>query len=399
VTVPARRSATRRTPEPGHYGHGVPKLVVLLEQLLAPVPGGTGRYSRELAAALAATAPAGWTVGSAIARHADPSVAIISGVEGPQLLPLPRRALAAAWESGVPLWPGGDTVHAPTPLAPPGPSRGRELVVTVHDTVPWTHPEALTRRGAGWHRRMISRAARRADAVVVPTAAVGADLPRHVPCQAPVHVVGEGVAAALSCLPDDAGAIATRLDLPPWYVLAIGTLEPRKGIGTLLAALAVPGAPTLPVVLAGQPGWGHLDPAELASNAGLDPVRVRVLGRITDPELAVVLHRAAVLAAPSLAEGFGLPVLEAMAAGVPVVHSDAPALVEVAGGAGVTVPRGDPGALATALRAVLSDARKARAMTAAGRRRAEQFSWERTARRVWSVHVELHRSRTRAVIS
>ncbi len=377
----------------------VPKLVVLLEQLLAPVPGGTGRYSRELTAALAQTAPPGWTVGSAIARRADPTPAIIPGVEGPHLLALPRRALIAAWDCGVPLWPGGDTVHAPTPLAPPGPGRGHQLVVTVHDTVPWTHPETLTPRGRSWHRRMIERAARRADALVVPTAAVAHDLPRHVPCQAPLHVVGEGVSAAVVRLPADAGVIATRLGLPPRYVLAVGTLEPRKGIATLLAALATPQAPDLPVVLAGPPGWGRLDPAELARNTGLDPARVHTLGRITDPELAVVLHRAVVLAAPSLAEGFGLPVLEAMAAGVPVVHSDAPALVEVAGGAGLTVPRGDPEALAAALRVVCRDARKAQAMITAGRRRAEQFSWQRAAQRVWSMHVELRRARTPSVIS
>ncbi|MDQ3762090.1 MAG: glycosyltransferase family 4 protein [Actinomycetota bacterium] len=377
----------------------MPKLVVLLEQLLAPVPGGTGRYSRELTAALAATAPAGWTVGGAVARHADPTPAVIPGVEGPHLLPLPRQALATAWDFGVPLWPGGDTVHAPTPLAPPGPRRGRELVVTVHDTVPWTHPDGLTRRGAGWHRRMIERAARRADALVVPTAAVADDLLRHVPCQARVHVVGEGATAAVARLPEAAAGIANRLRLPPRYVLTVGTLEPRKGIDTLLAALAEPHAPDLPLVLAGQPGWGRLDPTTLARQSGLDPARVHVLGRITDPELAVVLHGAAVLAAPSRAEGFGLPVLEAMAAGVPVVHSDAPALVEVAGGAGVAVKRNDPAALAAALQAVLSDAGKAQAMIAAGRRRVEQFSWERTARRVWSVHVELHASRPRTVIS
>jgi len=377
----------------------VPKLVVLLEQLLAPVPGGTGRYSRELTAALAATAPAGWTVGSAVARHADPTPAIIPGVEGPRLLPLPRQALVAAWDSGVPLWPGGDAVHAPTPLAPPGPRRGCELVVTVHDTVPWTYPDGLTRRGVGWHRRMVERAARRADALVVPTAAVAQDLPRHVPCPARVYVVGEGVTAAVTHLPVQAAGIATRLGLPPRYVLAVGTLEPRKGIETLLAALAAPHAPDLPVVLVGQPGWGRLEPAALARRSGLDPARVHLLGRITDQELAVVLHGAAVLAAPSLAEGFGLPLLEAMAAGVPVVHSDVPALVEVAGGVGVTVQRNDVGALAAALRAVLSDPGAAQAMSAAGRRRAQQFSWERTARRVWSMHVELRHCRTRRVTS
>ena len=378
---------------------GVPKLVVLLEQLLAPVPGGTGRYSRELAAALAATVPAGWTVASAVARHADPTPAMIPGVEGPHVLPLPRRALVAAWEAGVPLWPGGDTVHAPTPLAPPGPRRGCDLVVTVHDTVPWTHPDGLTRRGVNWHRRMIGRAAHQAGALVVPTAAVAGDLPRHVPCQARVHVVGAGVSPAVARPPEEAAEIATQLGLPPRYVLAVGTLEPRKGIDTLLAALAVPEAPDLPVVLAGPPGWGRVDPAALARQSGLDPGRVHVLGRISDPELAVVLHRAAVLAAPSRAEGFGLPVLEAMAAGVPVVHSDAPALVEVAGGAGVTVRRNDPAALAAALRAVLSDSGQTQTMIAAGRRRAQWFTWEATARRVWSVHVELHRKPSRRVPS
>ena len=403
----------------------MPKLVVLLEQVLAPVPGGTGRYSRELAAALAATAPSGWTVGSAVARHADPDPAMIPGVEGPRLLPLPRRALIAAWDSGVPLWPGGDAVHAPTPLAPPGPRRGRDLVVTVHDTEPWTHPDGLTRRGVGWHRRMIARAARRAGALVVPTAAVAADLPRHVPCRAGVHVVGAGVSATVgSPLVGEPGVgepagepgvgepvvgepgvdgagerreaelIAARLDLPPRYVLAVGTLEPRKGIDTLVAALAEPNAPGLPVLLAGQPGWGRVDPADLARRAGVDPARVRVLGRISDAELGVVLHRATVLAAPSQAEGFGLPVLEAMAAGVPVVHSDAPALVEVAGGAGEMFVRNDPAGLATALRTVLADRAKSEGMIAAGRRRARQFTWERTARRVWSVHLALYRARS-----
>ena len=256
--------------------------MVLLEQLLAPVPGGTGRYSRELTRALAATAPTGWTVGSAIARHADPTAAVLPGVEGPTVLPLPRRALIAAWESGVPLWPGGDTVHAPTPLAPPGPRRGRGLVVTVHDTVPWTHPETLTRRGARWHRRVIGRAARRAGALVVPTAAVAAELPRYLPHPARmgvvgrmhvvgrIHVVGEGVTPEVTTAPEPrcADEIAARLDLPPRYVLAIGTLEPRKGIDVLLDALASPGGPDVSLVLVGQRGWGGVDPRPRRGGSG-----------------------------------------------------------------------------------------------------------------------------------
>ncbi len=346
----------------------MPQLVVLAEQLLAPVPGGTGRYTRELAAALAATAPPGWTVTGVVSRHPDVRAAVIPGVEGPEVLPLPRRALIAAWEHGIPYWPGGDSVHAPTPLAPPG---GR-VVVTVHDAVPWTHPETLTRRGVAWHRKVIARATARAGAVVVPTRAVAGDLARHAPGAAPVHVIGHGVTA----WPEEA-----RIALPERYVLAIGTLEPRKGLEFLVEATRGSG---IPLVLIGPRGWGEVD---------ADAPHVRVLGRLEDTELVYALRRAAVLVVPSLAEGFGLPLLEAMAAGVPVVHSDAPALVEVAGGAGLVTPRGDVGALTAAIRSVVDDRTAAARMVSAGLRRAEAFSWEKAARDTWNAHLELRRQR------
>jgi glycosyltransferase involved in cell wall biosynthesis len=182
-----------------------------------------------------------------------------------------------------------------------------------------------------------------------------------------VHVAGHGVAKAL-----EHGE--TALDLPERYVLAVGTIEPRKGIDVLIEAMD---ELDVPLVLAGQPGWGGVE---------LDSAKVRVLGRLPDSDLAAVLRRATVLAAPSLAEGFGLPVLEAMAAGVPVVHSDAPALVEVAGGAGRCVPRGDAKALAAALREVLFSPNLASSLAAAGRARSADFSWKRAAEAVWSVH-------------
>ncbi|TNC20822.1 glycosyltransferase family 4 protein [Amycolatopsis alkalitolerans] len=334
----------------------MPELVVIAEQLLAPVPGGTGRYTAELLRALAATAPPGWEVTGVVARHDV-------GVEGVRMLPLSPRALVGAWQLGLRYWPGGDAVHATTPLAPP---RGR-VSVTVHDTVPWTHPETLTPRGVAWHRAMIRRAARRARGLVVPTRAVAEDLRRWVPVRVPVHVAGHGVAPALATGVDVP-------DLPGRYVLAVGTLEPRKGVDVLLDAMA---ELDVPLVLVGQPGWGGV-------SVRRDGVDVRVLGRLPDAELATVLRQAGVLAAPSLAEGFGLPVLEALAAGVPVVHSDAPALVEVAGGAGVCVPRGDAKALAAALREVLSSPRPE--LVAAGRARAAEFSWERAAEAVWAIH-------------
>ncbi|HJP74860.1 MAG TPA: glycosyltransferase family 1 protein [Pseudonocardiaceae bacterium] len=372
----------------------MPQLVVLAEQLLAPVPGGTGRYTRELLTALAAHAPEGWTVSSAVAKHSDPSPAVLPGVDGPRVLKLGPKILAAAWQRGFSFWPGGDAVHATTPLAPPGPKRGRSLVVTVHDTVPWTHPETLTKHGVAWHRAMISRAAERASAIVVPTNAVAAELTQHAPGTARVHVIGHGVPKALTEPFDEEGAgrIRRRLGLPAQFVLAIGTVEPRKGLDVLIEAMARPTAPELPLVVVGQPGWGGVNLSSLAANRGLPADRLLVLGKVTDAELAVVLRAASVLVVPSLAEGFGLPLLEGMAVGVPVVYSDAPALIEVAGGTGVMVRRNDSAQLANALRNVFADPARTEVRVAAAAARAAKFSWAGTARSVWNIHLELYQA-------
>jgi len=364
---------------------------VLTEQLLAPVPGGTGRYTRELVTAMAESIPPTWTVACVTATHRDLSAADVPDVAGPRALPLPRRTLTALWERGVHLWPGGDALHAPTPLAPPAPRRGRCLVVTVHDTVPFTHPETLTRRGAAWHQAMIKRAAMRANAVVVPTVAVAEDLARHAPGPATVAVVPHGVPDVFLAEVAPAQAEATRaeLELPDSYVLAVGTVEPRKGLDVLIEAMAKPYAPDLPLVVVGPRGWGEVDLTALAAEHGLAPGRLRVLGRISDIDLAVVLRQAAVLAAPSRAEGFGLPVLEALAVGTPVVHTDVPALVEVAGDAGVPVPRDDAKTLAATLQAVLEDGPGTRRRVAQGQLRASAFTWEHAAAELWRLHTRL----------
>jgi len=361
------------------------RVAVVVEQVLAPVPGGTGRYARELAAALAATAPTGGEVTGWTAWHRDAGPARIGGVGGPRRLPLPRRGLVAAWERGVGPAPRADLVHAPTPLAPP--RRGSPLVVTIHDAVPWTHPETLTARGVAWHRRAAALAARHADRIVVPTRAVADELASVLPGLGDrVSVIGEGTTHALAGQPQDADERAGRLRLPgAGYLLSLATLEPRKGLDVLLAALAHPDAPDLPLLLVGQPGWGGVDPLAEAHRLGLAVDRVRTLGRLDDADLAVVLHRATALAAPSRAEGFGLPVLEAMAAGVPAVTSDAPALVEVGGGATVVVPRDDPAALAAALARVTGPDVWER-HSAAGRARAAHYSWSESARALWTLY-------------
>ncbi len=365
------------------------RLGVVVEQLLGPVPGGTGRYTYELAAALALTAPTGASVAGFVAWHRDLDPGRVTGVSGPRRLPVGRRPLAVCWERGLGPAPRGvDVVLAPTLLAPP--RRGRPLLVAVHDAVPWTHPQTLTPRGVSFHRRAGRRAAAQADALLVPTSAVAAELADHLRLRpGSVHVVGEGVSAAVGAPPVDTAARARRLGLPAVYLLAVATLEPRKGLDVLLTALADPAAPDLPLVIVGQPGWGGVDLGAAAASAGLPPSRVRELGRLDDPDLATVLHGATALAAPSRAEGFGLPVLEAMAAGVPVVSSDVPALAEVADGATLLVPVNDAHALALALHRICTDSGLRQRLIDAGQVRAATFTWASAATRVWSIARDL----------
>lgn len=363
------------------------RVTLLLEQALAPVPGGTGRYSLGLAAALARTAGPADTVSGAVAWHRTIGRARVDGVQGPSRLALPRRPLALAWSTPVlrrwaPAPQRADLVHAPTLLVPP--RRGKRLVVTIHDAVPWTHPETLTPRGVQWHRQMAELAVRDADRIVVPTQAVAAQLAQVIPGLAPqqVHVIPPGVTTALL---RPVGRAAAPSGLPDRYLLSLATLEPRKGLDVLLEALARPEAPDLPLVVVGQPGWGGVDLAEQARRHGIGH-RVIELGRLPDAQLAGVLAAATALVMPSRAEGFGLPVLEAMAAGVPAITSDDPALVEVGGDATAVAARGDAVSLAATLARVCGDDALRGRMAAAGLVRAQAFDWEVCARRLWALY-------------
>jgi glycosyltransferase involved in cell wall biosynthesis len=169
------------------------------------------------------------------------------------------------------------------------------------------------------------------------------------------------------------------------YVLFVGTVEPRKGIDVLLAAhdaLRRQGHPDLRLVIAGPPGWGE--------TPALDGPGVVAPGRIDEATLDALYRGAAVLAVPSRSEGFGLPALEAMARGCPVVASQAGALPEVVGDAGLLVAPGDPEALATALARILSDDSLAASLGAAGHRRAATFTWSAcTAAHLAAYHAAL----------
>ena len=376
-------------------------LRVVVDQLLAPVPGGIGRYAEGLTRELVSTAPRGCEVVGVVAAHPraerERLAELLPGLARVESTLLGRRELSLAWQAGAVGRSARGMVHATSLLAPlVGHDRvnepGTQTVVTIHDTVPWTHPETLTPRGVNWHRAMTRRAVRYADAVVVPTHAVADELAERYRFGDRLRVVGGAVSPGLA-LPDDADAVADDLDLPERYVLSVGTLEPRKGLEPLVRAMAHPDAPEIPLLVVGPAGWGDVRVADLAERAGLPPERVRTLGFVSDAQLAVLQQRASVFVFPSLAEGFGLPVVEAMHFGTPVIVSDAPALVEVAADAAVVVPRDDPEhypeRLAQAIFQVTADLELSTRLGIAGLDRVRAFSWRDSADKVWQLHADI----------
>lgn len=376
-------------------------LRVIVDRILGPTPGGIGRYTEELTRELIRTAPFGCEVSGIVASSPESDYETIQ-----MLLPglaelyksaLERRELQLAWQHGFTRLPGKGMVHAPSLFAPLSRhdrlnNEGDQTVVTVHDVIPWTHPDTLSPRRVAWYKAMAKRAHKYADAVVVPTHTVAAQLGEILDFGDRIRVIGGAVSSKLT-VPVDPDVRAARLELPDRYILSVGTLEPRKGVAALIRAMAEPELAGVPLLIAGPEGSGELDVDAVAAEAGLGEGRVRSLGYLADADLAVALDRASVFAFPSLAEGFGLPVVEAFHFGTPVVHSDDPAVVEVAAGAGVTVKRDDaegyPRRLAEAIRTVLDDPRLAERMRFSGLDRAKNFSWRDSAEKVWQLHADL----------
>jgi glycosyltransferase involved in cell wall biosynthesis len=363
-----------------------------------PSPGGVGRYTAKLVVNLVAL---GVEVRPVVARHTPEEVGAawaefdLGSVPRPEVLRLPRPALYDAWHllDWPPLSrdPGVDVVHAPSLAVPP--RRGKPLVVSVHDAAPWLFPESFTKRGRWFHHLGARAAAGRADRLITGTEAAADELRAHTSLPAErLRVVPYGVDHPYSEPdPEQVWDLLNQhhLENTP-YVLWVGSLEPRKGVGALVAAMVhvVRKETAAVLVLAGYPGWQNQALIPAADRAQLGPA-LRQLGRLAEPELQALYAGATVFAFPSLHEGFGLPVLEAMAAGVPVVASDIPPVREVAGDAAVLVAPGDPTAWAEALSEVLGSPSRQADLAGAGRRRAAAFSWERTARQTLRIYEEL----------
>jgi glycosyltransferase involved in cell wall biosynthesis len=376
-------------------------LRVIVDQIVAPIPGGIGRYTEELTRELIRTAPRGCHVSGIVSSSPESDYELIEtvlpGLEGLFKSALARRELELAWQHGFTRLPGSGMIHATGLFAPLFKhdrvnSVGEQIAVTIHDTIPWTNPEALSSRRLGWYKAMVKRAHRYADAVVVPTHTVASQLAEIHDFGDRVRVIGGAVSSKLT-LPVDPDVRAARLELPERFILSVGTLQAHKGIAQLIRAMAAPELDGYTLLIAGPEGSEGLDVAGIAAEAGLAEGRVRALGYLADADLAVALDRASVFVFPSLAEGFGLPMIEAFNFGTPVVHSDAPAVLEVSAGAGLAVAR-EPAEsysarLAEAVASVASDPARAERMGFAGRDRARTFSWKDSAEKVWQLHADL----------
>lgn len=356
-------------------------MAVTVEQCWQPVPGGSGTYVVELTHALASLAP-GRVVGVA-ARHGGPAPLDWRPGVPVRHSRLPRRVLYDAWQHlpaprAERLVGGADVVHATTWAVP---ATRRPLVVTVHDLAFLHDPTHFTGRGNAWFRRALEQTRRAADVVVVPSESTAADcVAAGLPGRS-VHVVPHGVHRS-DVTNAQVADWRARYGVDRDYVLWCGTVEPRKDLPTLLAAFARAARelPDVDLVLVGPQGWGSLPRVP----AGLPEDRLHVLGHLPRTDLEVAYAGASVFCFPSVREGFGLPVLEAMAAGVPVVTTRGTACAEVAGDAGLLADAGDVAQFA----AGLVEAHRSRAdLSRLARERAAGYSWAEAARRTHELYV------------
>ena len=281
-----------------------------------------------------------------------------------------------------------DLLHSPDFIPP---WRGaRHHLITIHDLNFLYYPEFLTHESRRYYNQQIDYAVRHADHILADSEATRQDLMNmlHVPPgKITVHLLG--VDESFQPQPDEiCQQVRQELDLPPTYILYVGTFEPRKNIGGLIEAYHhllrnLPDAP--PVVLAGRRGWLFDETMAKINSMNLSH---RILWRENIPQsvMPALYSMASMLVLPSFYEGFGFPALEAMACGTIPIVSNRASLPEVVGEVGLRVEPDDTAALADAMQHALTMPEWRAQMQQAGRERAATFTWEQTARTTLAIY-------------
>ncbi len=295
----------------------------------------------------------------------------------------------ASWRLGVPRveWLVEFDLFVATNFLAPATAHPGRIIPVVHDLAFRRFPETAPHVDARWRRRF-AEAMNHAPAIIVPSRSVATDLREAFDTSGDrVHVVHHGVDAdAFAPVRQSVvDAVRARFGIAGPYVLFVGGIEPRKNLDRLIRAFARIDSSDVSLVLAGGPvRWFPQAAERLEASIGLLPstVQGRVIrtGYVGDRDKVALLSGATVLAYPSLYEGFGFPILEGFAAGIPVLTSNVSSLPEVAGDAAVLVDPTDVDAIASALTELLTDDDLRAVLSAAGVARAARFTWESTAR-------------------
>lgn len=370
-------------------------LRVMLDQVAAPVDPFLAEASRELARALVTGAPDGCEVEAIAPAGGTGDLGSVPGLAGVRRTALARRELATALQLGVATGIGGGMIHSPTLFAPlvrhDRVHDNDQTVVTVWDPRPWEAPDELPRASAAWHRAMLKRAARHADAVVVPTYALAERLAAVAKLGDRVRVIA-GAAPAGFAVPSDEVGRRRDLGLPEGFVLLSAGPTGMDGVAAALAGVAASGI-DLPVVVIDVAEGREPAVAELAEAAGVPERRVHARGSLDPHDRAAVLGAAVAFVAPSRRAAFPWRVVEALSLGVPVIASASPTHSEVVVDGGVLVPGTDAVILGEGIGAALAEglasAAAAERLGVLAADRGRVFSWRSAAERVWELHANL----------
>ncbi len=353
------------------------RVAITLEQCWHRVPGGTATSVLDLVRELK-DRPELDLIGVSARHRSPPPEPFVPPVRVAQL-PLPRPALYESWHGlrrpAVQRATGPvDVIHATAVAVPP---KTAPLVVTVHDLAFLAGADQPTGHGLRFFRRGLALTRRDADLVLCPSDATRQECVAAGIDPGRIRVVPWGV-HPVEVPATEQHEVRRRHGVERPYVLFCGTVEPRKNLAGIVQAFALvaPAHPEVDLVLVGPSGWNE-DLGALIAEAGIGD-RTRALGFVSEADKQALYSGAAAFCYPSLREGFGLPVLEAMAQGTPVVTSAGSATAEVAGAAALLVDPHAPDAIAQGLAAILDDQHLAGDLARRGRARAGEFPWSRT---------------------